>query len=102
MIEIGALPSLNVAGLLREAIEKLHAARVAVADFVTVTNARVSLEEILRAQVGIDSAFVKDLQPRLRETARTLVPLSDVNAQNAMLAIIAAADLMDGTRDSRL
>jgi hypothetical protein len=94
MLELGELPQLNIAELLESAQKQLARAQVAEAQSALLVSARGELNSMIAEYADAGAAASDSLSERLRTLSRRLNALSSSEAQGAMLALMAAADMM--------
>jgi hypothetical protein len=97
VIRIEDLPQMQVPELLRTARTRLYAAAGTSAGSAVIRAARFSVDNILAALLSGGAKEHGDAERRLRDTARNLIPVTGIDAQSAMLAILAAADMLRDT-----
>jgi hypothetical protein len=97
VIRIEDLPQMQVPELLRTARTRLDAAAGTSAGSAVIRAARFSVDNILAALLSGGAKEHGDAERRLRDTARNLIPVTGIDAQSAMLAILAAADMLRDT-----
>jgi hypothetical protein len=93
MMDLDKLPAFDVSELLESARVRLDRAQASAAHFATVDSARADLRTVI-ASYSQAGSRTEGLADRLRLIARNINAVSSPETQDAMLAILAAADMM--------
>jgi hypothetical protein len=94
MQEIDKLPEFNVQKLLEGALQKLESANLGGMHGQIIEAARKEVAAVLAAQLKGGEELQDDVERTLRQTAKSLMSVSDLNVESARLAIMSAADML--------
>jgi hypothetical protein len=94
MQEIDKLPEFNVQKLLEGALRKLESANLGGMHYQIIEAARNEVAAVLAAQAKGGEELQDDVERTLRQTAKCLMSVSDLNVESARLAIMSAADML--------
>jgi hypothetical protein len=90
--EISQREEFDVRRLLQAAREALRAGRVTAKDQAAVDHARRIVDAVISAQQSPAEHSSSDLSEQLRQAARGLTAVAESHVQDAMLAMMVAAD----------